>query len=120
MTFFILPEPGMAGLAFLREHISNGAALLCHDSDRNTARDRFPGCAIATYPGGSLTPSHDDLFTLAAGLDMSADVVLIRDEEQTRGWDAYITALGLMGAGQVTLLSQIGRASCRERVCLYF
>ena len=111
MTFFILPEPGMAGLAFLREHISNGAALLCHDSDRNTARDRFPGCAIATYPGGSLTPSRDDLFALAADLDITSGVVLVRDEERAWGWDAYVTALGLMEAGQVTILSQKGSTS---------
>lgn len=103
----ILPEAGLSGLDCLDSLVGRGD-VLCHESDAAAVEGRFPGCSLTTYPGGSLTPSRADLFALARGLDLSGEVLLVRDEERPWGWEAYLTAVGLMGADAVRLAGQSG------------
>jgi len=111
MAVFVLPEPGLIGLPHLAALVGAGDRLLCHETDAQEARSRFPGRDAATYPGGNLTPARPDLALLAASADLArpdADAVLVRDETRRHGWDAYATALGLMGAASARLAGQSG------------
>src|SRR3546814_8351899 len=47
------------------------------------------------------------------------DVVAVRDMSFTIYDQEFISIIGPSGCGKSTTLKQIGRASCRERVCQY-
>ncbi|MFH1913486.1 MAG: glycosyltransferase family 9 protein [Pseudomonadota bacterium] len=109
MTVLVLPEPGLWRTGLPAPLLARGSAVvLCPESDRQ-AVEGLPGQPlVVTFEGGSLTPSRPDLAALAARLDLSGEVVLVRDETLPRGWDAYVCALGLMGAKALRLLGQSG------------
>eukprot|EP00828_Plagiopyla_frontata_P043959 TRINITY_DN7026_c0_g1_i2.p1 TRINITY_DN7026_c0_g1~~TRINITY_DN7026_c0_g1_i2.p1 ORF type:complete len:430 (-),score=199.84 TRINITY_DN7026_c0_g1_i2:526-1815(-) len=107
MTTLVLPESGLIGLAHLDRLEGEPRTVLCHETDASQAKERFPGSAVNAYSGTSLTPSREDLADLA----FAGHAVLVRDEERPWGWDAYVTAAGLLGADSVTLFSQSGETS---------
>lgn len=112
MTVLVLPEPGLWRTGLPAPLIAMGdAVVVCPAEDRQDV-ERLPGASrIVTFEGGSLTPSRPDLRALAVRLDLSGEVVLIRDETLPRAWDAYVCALGLMGAKALRLLGQSGETA---------
>lgn len=98
----------MSQLSILDDLIVHGMDLVCHGADKADVQDSFPGLNVTAFNGGPLTPSRDDLPALAQEIDVTGEVVLVRDEDRVWGWDAYITALGLMGASSIRLVGQSG------------
>src|SRR3546814_18860835 len=77
---------------------------------QSRAAGRRAAAEIATWPGFAVTSLHD-LKGLAATAGLGA--VYYKDESSRFGLGSF-KALG----GAYAVLRQIGRASCRERVCL--
>ncbi|WP_419786427.1 glycosyltransferase family 9 protein [Pseudodesulfovibrio sp.] len=109
----VLPEPGLISLAHIRD--LRPGTVLCHETDKASAAEQFPNSRIVTYASGSLTPARADLNELTALVAPVTDAILVRDEDRRHGWDAYITALGLMGATRITLLGQSGSNSVQAQ-----
>jgi len=109
MTVLVLPEPGLWRTGLPDPLVERGdATVVCPAEDRQSV-ERLPGTPrVVAFEGGPLTPSRPDLDGLARGLDLSGEVVLVRDEALPRSWDAYVCALGLMGAASLRLLGQSG------------
>ena len=102
---FILPEAGLAQapwfLAALAQAAPRGAAVLCPEAEAGELQRRFPGLRVRGFGSGALTPARPDLRALARGLGadglLAERAVLVRDGTRPHGWDAYRTALRLLG-----------------------
>ena len=102
---FILPEAGLAQapwfLEALAEAAPRGAVVLCPEPEAGELQGRFPGVRVQGSGSGALTPARPDLRALARGLGadglLAERAVLVRDGTRPHGWDAYRTALRLLG-----------------------
>ena len=100
---YILPEPGLARAAWLTEALERSlrqgpVQVLCPEADAASLARDVPGAAVVAFGPGCLTPARADLERLAQALAPGpARIFLVRDLSRPHSWDAYATAVRLLG-----------------------
>lgn len=97
-TLSVLPEQGLWALPRVRALLAQARVLLCPEQDAGEIAAALPDCRVLAFSGAALTPSREDLREIAALLPAGAGTAaLVRDPSRAHGWEAYRTALRLLG-----------------------
>jgi hypothetical protein len=107
----VLPQQGLTALPWLPAVARSAGAILCPCEETEDAARRLPDIPVLAYTPGNLTPARRDLLaqreTLTGLLDHPP--LLVRDRDDPRSQDAFVSWLRLMGVPRYVDLSQDGR-----------
>ncbi|MDY7000178.1 MAG: glycosyltransferase family 9 protein [Thermodesulfobacteriota bacterium] len=117
---YIIPEKGLAHSPWIRETTAQAAGkgelgAMAH-SDDLSALALSPGPSIFAYGGGNLTAARRDLAAQKKFYHSlkPANIILLKDLNNPRRYDAYRTWLRLLGVHEFTELSQNGPETIRH------